>query len=486
MSEYVENRLHGDIPLEDATNTVERIDDNETLAISGFGSVGYPKSVPNAFVETDRDFSLTIISGGSVGKEIDDDLMEAGAIDRRYPYQARTPARIRVNDRSVAFNDRHIWTLGDEVAYNQLSGPYTAIIEAIAIGEDWLIPTTSIGPTPQYIRSADRLIVEVNRAQPLDLQYLHDIYVRNDPPNRYPVPLNSAHDRIGSPRISFDPSKLEAVIETKIPDTPYNFRDLTNEEYGLGENVAEFLSEEIKRNPIFDDTVHLQFGVGNVGNALMATIDTLDVTDTDIVYCGEVIQDGLLEMMNNGLLSTASATSLALSREGQSRLFDDIERYTDNIILRPSAVSNNPSVINRLGIIGVNSAVEIDIYGQANSTHINGTHVINGIGGSGDFIRNSLVSIIALPSTAKDGDISRIVPMVPHVDHTEHDISVVVTEQGVADLRGLSPCERATKLIENCAHPTFRDELWAYSKKAKKSGGHIPHDLDEAFRMHTR
>ena len=81
---------------------------------------------------------------------------------------------------------------------------------------------------------------------------------------------------------------------------------------------------------------------------------------------------------------------------------------------------------------------------------------MNGIGGSGDFARNAYSPIFLSPSTAKGGAISCIVPMVSHVDHTEHDVHVIVTEQGLADLRGLAPRRRAQQIIDHCAHPVYR------------------------------
>lgn len=485
MTSRIRSRLEGPLPTESPDAVAETIGTDESLAISGFGSVGYPKALPLSLASSSRDLSLTVVSGGSVGEEIDVELMEAGAIARRYPYQAQPVARRYVNNRQVAFNDRHIYPLGDEVALGQLVGSYTAVVEAVAVGDGWYVPSTSIGPTPSYVRGADRLIIELNRAQPLELQRLHDVVSRSPPPHREPLQLTGAIDRLGDPRVEFDSSKLDAVIETDRPDSPYTFRELTDEEHGIGRNLAAFLSQESRHNPLFDDVVHLQFGVGNIGNALMAELDQISFDGTRAVYFGEVIQDGLLDMIDEGILRKASATSLALSRDGQRQLFDDVDRYAESIVVRQSSVSNNPSLINRLGVVGINSAAEVDLYGNANSTHIGGTHVLNGIGGSGDFIRNSLLSIIALPSTAKDGSISRIVPMVPHVDHTEHDIQVVVTEQGVADLRGLAPHERAEELIHNCVHPDFVESLRSYYESAAESSGHIPHDLNRAFEMHT-
>ena len=164
-----------------------------------------------------------------------------------------------------------------------------------------------------------------------------------------------------------------------------------------------------------------------------------------------------------------------------------MEFFRDKIILRPQEISNNPEVIRRLGVIAMNTAIEADIYGNVNSTHIMGSKMMNGIGGSGDFSRNAAISIFSTPSTAKDGRISSIVPMVSHVDHTEHEVMVLVTEQGYADLRGLSPKERAVKIIENCAHPDFRDELMNYFRRAcEGSVLHTPHILSEALSWHSR
>ena len=119
--------------------------------------------------------------------------------------------------------------------------------------------------------------------------------------------------------------------------------------------------------------------------------------------------------------------------------------FVPRIVLRPQEITNHPGIIRRLGLITMNTALEVDIYGHANSTHVLGTQMMNGIGGSGDFTRNAYLSIFMCPSVAKGGKISTIVPMVTHVDHNEHSVQVVVTEQGLADLRGLGPIERARR-----------------------------------------
>jgi len=138
-----------------------------------------------------------------------------------------------------------------------------------------------------------------------------------------------------------------------------------------------------------------------------------------------------------------------------------------------------------LGIIAINTAIEFDIYGNVNSTHIGGTKMMNGIGGSGDFARNAYLSIFVTPSVSKENNaISHVLPMVSHTDHTEHDVDILVTEQGLADLRGLAPRERAIAIIENCVHPDYKEALESYFERALINGGHTPHLLEEAFSWH--
>ena len=188
----------------------------------------------------------------------------------------------------------------------------------------------------------------------------------------------------------------------------------------------------------------------------------------------------------------ASATALSLSPPALKEFNDNIDFYRQRIVLRPQEISNHPELVRRLGVLSMNAMIEADLYGNVNSTHIMGTRIMNGIGGSGDFARNAYISFFVTPSTAKDGAISCIVPMVSHVDHTEHDVQILVTEQGLADLRGLAPRQRAQVVIEHCAHPDFRPALRDYVARAERSargghgGLHTPHLLDEALSWHSR
>ncbi|MFC7157216.1 acetyl-CoA hydrolase/transferase C-terminal domain-containing protein [Halomarina halobia] len=476
----VTRRLYGDLPLVDADAAAARIADDATVLTSGFGSVGYPKLVPLALADSERDLSLTVVSSGNVGDEIDVALVKSGAIARRFSYQSSAVAREMTNRRDVAFSDRNVSSIGDDVQYGGMVDPDVAVVEAVAVGEDWFVPSTSLGQTPAFVEAADALVVELNRAQPLGLQALHDVYRPEAPPNRTPVPLTDPGERIGDSYVRFDPEKLVAVVETDRSDSTYTFREPTDDDLAIAANLGTFLADEMERSAVFDDDIHLQFGVGSLGNALMGELKDLDFGGRDVVYFGELIQDGLFDMLDAGRLECASATSLALTTEGQERLFADVERYAEDVVLRPADVSNNPGLIDQFGVVGVNSAIEFDIYGNVNSTHVGGGRMINGVGGSADFNRNSLVTVCALPSTLRGGDVSRVVPMAFHVDHTEHDVDVFVTEQGVADVRGRSPVERAELIVENCAHPDFRPALRSYLDDVRERDDHIPHDVRRA------
>jgi succinyl-CoA:acetate CoA-transferase len=226
--------------------------------------------------------------------------------------------------------------------------------------------------------------------------------------------------------------------------------------------------------------------VGNIANAVLAGLN--EGPFNNLTAYTEVLQDGMLAMLQSGKLLSASATALSLSPPALTHLSENIDAYRQRVILRAQGISNHPEVIRRLGCLAMNAMIEADIYGNVNSTHIMGTQIMNGIGGSGDFARNAYISFFMTPSTAKSGAISAIVPMVSHVDHTEHDVQVIVTEQGLADLRGLSPKQRAMQVIENCAHPDFKPALRDYYQRALalSPGKQTPHLLEETFNWHLR
>ena len=233
------------------------------------------------------------------------------------------------------------------------------------------------------------------------------------------------------------------------------------------------------------DPTLTEIRVGNVANAVLSGLQN---SRFEHLTCyTEVVQDSMLDLIRSGKVDFASTTALSPSPEALEKFLGEVDFFKDKILLRPQEISNSPEVARRLGVIAMNTAIEMDIYGNVNSTHIMGSSMMNGIGGSGDFSRNAAITIFSAPSTAKGGKISSVVPMVSHVDHTEHEVMVLVTEQGFADLRGLSPKERAVKIIQNCAHPDFKDALMDYFERACEGNpSHTPHILNEALSWHIR
>ena len=283
------DRIAGDPPVRDAAAVAAGIDADATVAVSGFGSVGYPKAVPLALADSGRDLALTVVSGGSTGREVDTALVEAGAVARRYPFVATDAARRAIDDGRIAFADRHIAGTSDEVEFGRLADPDVALVEAVAVGEDWLVPSTSLGQTPAYVAAADEVVVEVNAAQPRALERVHDVYRPAPPPNREPIPLTDPAGRIGGPRVEFDPATLRAVVETDRPDDPYEFREPTEADRAIAAHLADFLAAERERDPVLGEALTLQFGVGSVGNALMGAVADGPLADEPVRYFGEVV-----------------------------------------------------------------------------------------------------------------------------------------------------------------------------------------------------
>ena len=253
----------------------------------------------------------------------------------------------------------------------------------------------------------------------------------------------------------------------------------------IGERILDFIRHEMQRDRL-PKALPWQAGVGGIANAVMSKFMEDDFFH-DLDLYAEVIQDSVLDLIDMGKIRAASASAMTLSEKVKERFFKEIYRYREKIVLRPVEISNSPEVIRRLGVLAINTALEIDIYGHVNSTHVMGSQLMNGIGGSGDFERNGSVSFMVSPSTAKNGCISAIVPMVSHVDHSEHSVDVIVTEYGLVDTRNLTPRQVAEAVIKNCAHPDYRDLLWDYySRAVHKVGGHEPHLLGEVFAFHQR
>ncbi len=465
------------------------------VGMSGFTGAGHPKAVPAALAErvrsedmAGRPFRIGVWTGASTAPELDGALAEVEGIRLLLPYQADPVTRREINAGRMDYLDLHLSEVAQTVSQGLLGPLDFAVIEAVGVTQDGhLIPSTSVGNNNTWIGRAAQVIVEINARQSPDLDGFHDIYYGSSArPGRLPIPITAPGDRIGVPHLVCPADKIAAIVLTDAPDSRTSFRPPDPACEAIAGHVIEFLLGEVASGRLPGELLPLQSGVGNIANAVLNGLSTGPFER--LTAYTEVIQDGMLELLESGKLLVASATALTLSQPASDRLTSQLPRYRGKMILRPQEISNHPEVIRRLGCVAMNSMLEADIYGNVNSTHVMGTAMQNGIGGSGDFTRNASISMFVSPSQAKAGAISCIVPMVSHVDHTEHDVNVIITEQGVADLRGLAPRRRARKIIDNCAHPDFRPALDDYFERALAGsrGKHTPHLLTEALSWHDR
>ena len=469
-----------------AEEAASLITDGMTVGMSGFTRAGEAKAVPMALAERARitPFKITLMTGASLGNDLDKTLAEAHVLSRRIPFQADPGLRKAINAGEVMFIDQHLSETVEQLRTHQIPAIDIAVIEAVAITEQGgIIPTTSVGNSASFAILADKVIIEINLSQSDTLEGLHDIYIPSRRPSRQPIPVVSPESRVGFPFIPIDPDKIAAIVVTEKRDSSSTILPPDDGTRNIAGHLAEFLGNEVRLGRLTNELQPLQAGIGTIANAVMHGF--IDTPFHNLKMYSEVLQDSTFDLFDAGKLDFASGSSITLSQAKYQQVITDMAHYKHKLILRPQEISNHPEVIRRLGLICINTALEFDIYGNVNSTHVGGTHMMNGIGGSGDFARNGHMSVFVTKSIAKDGKISSVVPMVSHVDHTEHDVDILITEIGLADLRGLAPRERAQTIIANCAHPSYRDELADYYHRAAERGGHTPHLIEEAFSWHS-
>ena len=474
-----------------AEEAAEFVQNGWTIGVSGFTIPGNPKVVPVAIAakarrehEAGREFKINLFSGASTNDPTDGELSRAHAINFRAPYQSLGELRNRINKGELHYNDRHLSEMAQEFRYGFYGKMDVAIIEVQSIDDDGnMVLGTAVGNSPTWLQVAERVIIEINEQIPESIRGLHDIYVPLDPPLRREIPIYHASDRAGKPTAHVDPNKVIAVVHTSKPlGKEEAFTPVDEVTARIGHNVCDFLVNEMKVGRLPKTFLPIQSGVGNIANAVL---DALEAS-TDIppfeMYT-EVVQDSVLELLKSGRCKFASTCSMTFSHEAMMDFFANIDRLHDKLLMRPSEISNNPEVIRRIGVISMNTAIEADLFGNINSSHVSGSRLMNGIGGSGDFTRNAYTSIFLCPSIKKDDCISTIVPMVSHVDHTVHSVDIIVTDQGVADLRGKDPNQCAEEIIEKAAHPIYRPLLREYLHLCKQ--GHVKLNPDLALSFHS-
>lgn len=468
------------------------INDQDNIALSGFTPNGVAKAVFRelskralAEHEAGRSFQVGILTGASTSQSIEGDMAAAKAIKFRAPFSTNRDFRNHTNAGEIDYEDMHLGHMAERLRRGFYGEIDWAIIEVSDMEEGpdkcKAFLTSAGGIVPTIVRLAKRVIIEKNTFHSPASRYLHDVYEIAEPPYRQPIPILHVGDRIGKEYVEIDAGKIVGVVECCIPEEARAFKPLDEQTAQMGYNVAEFLAAELRAGRIPKEFLPLQSGVGTTSNAVLEGLSQNSHIPAFDVYT-EVVQDAVVKCMEEGRVKSASCSSLTVTNDTLKKIYSDIDFYKQHITIRPSEISNSPEVIRRLGCIAMNTAIECDIYGNENSSHICGSKLMNGIGGSCDYERNGYISIFTTQSTAKDGKISAIVPMCSHVDSTEHDVDVIVTEQGIADLRGKGPMKRAQLIIENCAHPDYRPMLREYLKLA--GSGHEPESMRAALAMH--
>ncbi|WP_166335059.1 succinate CoA transferase [Sphingobacterium chungjuense] len=468
-----------------AKSAAEFIQDGMIVGASGFTKAGDSKAVLPALAEkAEREpFKITLITGASLGHDTDGKLAEAGVLSKRMPFQVDRTLRNKINAGEVLFIDQHL-SESAELLHKQLK-PDVAVIEVAYIDRDGsIVPTTSVGNSAAFASLASKVILEINTAVPESVYGIHDIYQAENYPHRNVIPIVAPWNKIGRKTIPLDPAKVVGIVFTNIQDSPADIAEPDEKTSAIAKHILEFFEQEVRIGNLTDRLLPIQAGIGKVANAVLMGFK--DSNFYDLTMFSEVLQDSTFDLIDSGTLSFASASSVTVSKACYDRVFGNLQRYRDKFVLRPQNISNTPGLIRRLGVIAINTAIEFDIYGNVNSTHLGGTKIMNGIGGSGDFARNAYLSIFVTQAASKGNLISHVLPMVSHTDHTEHDVDILVTDVGLADLRGLAPRERAQKIIDHCAHPDYRPELQSYFDRACERGGHTPHLLEEAFSWHLR
>jgi succinate CoA transferase len=461
----------------------------QNIGFSGFTPAGAAKAIPFALAaraerehEAGRPFQVGVLTGASTGRSLDGALAKAKAICFRTPYQSDPGLRAQINAGTVRFVDMHLSMLPQMVRYGALGPLDWAVVEVCDVTSGGgIVLSTSVGASPTFLHRANRILLELNRRHSPSLLGMHDIFEPEDPPTRRELPIYSPRDRVGSPIVVVPASKIAGLVITDLDDECDGFGERNAITDRIGFNVSDFLVSEMHAGRLPKHFLPLQSGVGDIANSVLAALgENSDVPPFEMYT--EVVQDSVISLLESERCHFASTCALTLSPKVAQHFAQNLDFFRPRVIMRPQEISNHPELVRRLGIVSMNTAIEIDLFGNVNSTHVMGRQIMNGIGGSGDFTRNAYISIFSCPSTQKGGTISTIVPVVSHTDHSEHSVQIVVTEHGVADLRWRDPHERAHLLIVNCAHPDYRQQLLEYLDLVRK--GHTPQSLSLSFAMH--
>lgn len=479
--------LHGKIMS--AAAAADFIKDGMVVGMSGFTRAGDPKQIPFEFAKLAEGGKrkIYLMTGASLGADVDGAMARAGVISKRTPFMSDRDMRAAINKGEIPYYDLNLGDLAPMIRRKQLPEPDIAVVEATAITEDGVvILTTSAGSTDVFLEKAKQILLEVNLAVPDGLEGVHDIYVPQTRlmPAPAAIPIMDVMDRAGSIGVKVDPSRIVGIVLTDKLDSASENVLADPAQDKMAVNLRNFFLGEIKAGRMTESLFPLQAGVGSVANAGLWGL--LEGPFKGLTMWSEVLQDSTWDLIDSGRMTFATGTSITVSPKKTEKVYGNWDHYKDKVCIRPIFITNSAEIIKRINLIAVNTAMDVDIYGNVNSTNIAGSNMMNGIGGSGDFVINAHTTIFLTRAASPNGKLSRVLPMVPHVDHNEHNVDVIITDQGIADLRGLSPRERAVAIIANCASPDYRPALEEYFRLACERGGHTPHILEKAFEFFAR
>ncbi len=477
-----------------AAEAAAMIKDGDMMGLSGFTPNANPKAIFRELSqrairlhEAGEPFQVGILTGASSCQSVEGDMAVAKAIKFRAPFSTNKDFRTHTNLGEVDYEDMHLGHMAERLRrgfYGELDWAVIEVSDMDEGADECRAYLTSAGGIVSTIaRMAKRVILEHNQFHNPNSKFLHDTWEPREVwEGREVMDIHAPYDRIGKNYVSIPAHKIVGVIESNIPEEARAFKEPDEGIMKIGHFVADLLAEDMRVGRIPKTFLPVQSGVGATGNAVLKALGTSPLIPRFNVY-SEVVQDAAIDYMLEGRIGDASATAMTVTNEALKKVYDNMDYFSRHLTIRQSEIANSPEVIRRLGVIALNTAVECDIYGNENSSHICGSALMNGIGGSCDYERNGYLSIFTTPSTAKGGTISAIVPMCCHVDSTEHDVDVIVTEQGFADLRGKGPVRRAHEIIEHCAHPDYRPLLRDYLNHIAPMG-HEPQHMRAALAFH--
>jgi len=463
------------------------IQNGMTVAFGGYTSSGYPKVVARELArrkKTGEELQIFMLSG-SMNGYLEALLNDCGIISRRSPMLSNPELAKKANQGAVHYVEQQMNKMPGLLQQGAFGQIDVAVIEALAVtDEGGIIPTSSVGLDPHLLECAKKIIIEINTAQPIELKGLHDIFMPGKYPRRRSIPITSVNQKIGSDYMQVDISKICGIVASSEPDEVPAPSKVSPQTVAAVEHLLEFLEIECKRN--YNGSLPpIQTGFGSIADEIARGLGRSRFRELQL-FCGGM-QEADLALIAQGCVSAASAGSMQMTPAVIEMLRNHKQLFHSTTMIRNIDVTNAGETIRRLGIFAVNSGIEMDIYGNVNSSHIAGNRVVNGLGGGANFAQNAELSILLLVSENKQGAISTIVPMVSHQDISEHDIDIVITENGVADLRGKDDLERARLIINNCAGFGYQSMLADYLDRAvKEVGGHHPQDPFEAFSWHKR